>query len=315
MKNTIINGKTLSQMTLGTVQLGMNYGIANNGGQPDTEKSHKMLTCAVENGITSLDTARAYGTSEDVLGGFFNENGGSDDLFITSKFMLSLPKTASEKEVEAAIYNSVETSLEKLGRNKLDCLMHHRSHEITEYGSIVQKTLNRLIKENYISMAGVSVYRPDELDLMFKYDIYQATQIPMNLFDQKLIKLGYLSKMKNLGIYVFVRSVFLQGLFFLDTATLTDPILIEYAKPYLEKLRELAKKENMSIAEFAISFIRDVPGVTSLVLGADTDEQVLENIKYMNAPSLSAETQKEVYESFSDVNLAKIQEVLSRPKQ
>ena len=291
----------------------MNYGIANNSGKPDTEKSFAMLSCALKNGVTSLDTARGYGTSEDVLGDFFATKKPENIPFITSKFIVGLPEPATNKEVEAAIFESVETSLEKLGV-KLDCFMHHRAHEITFYGDIVQKTLEKLIKENYISMAGVSIYTPEDLDTMFKYDIYQATQIPMSLFDQKLIAKGYLDALKERDIIVFVRSVFLQGLFFLEPDSITDPILAEYAKPHIVKLREFCKKANMSIAEFAISFIRDVPGVTSLVLGADTEEQVLQNINYMNAPALSNEMRKEVYEAFSDVNLTKIMEVLSIPK-
>ena len=314
MKSIIVNDKPLSQMTLGTVQLGMNYGIANNNGKPDTEKSHAMLSCAFENGVTSLDTARAYGTSEDVLGGFIKTQKSEDKPFITTKFTIKLPETASDKEIEAKIFESVETSLEKLGINKIDCLLHHEAEDLLLYGDIVQKTLEKLIKENYISMAGVSVYFPEDLDNMFKHDIYQATQIPMSLFDQKWIARGYLDKMKEKDIIVFVRSVFLQGLFFLNPDSITDPLLVEYAKPYLLKLREFCKKANMSIAEFAISFIRDVPGVTSLVLGADTEEQVLENINYMNAPALSDEMRKEVYNVFCNVNLDKIMEVLRRPK-
>lgn len=315
MDKIIINGKSVSKMTLGTVQLGLNYGIANTHGQPDEKKSNDMLLSAIENGITSFDTARGYGTSEDVLGNFFGKNVNTEDIFLTSKFVIGLPKTATEKEVEKAIYSSVETSLEKLGVKKLDCLMHHRAHEVTEYGDIVQKTLKRLIDENYITMAGVSVYQPEELDEMFKHDVYRATQIPMNLFDQKLISRGYLDKMKDMGAYVFVRSVFLQGLFFLDPKNITDPDLIEFAKPYIEKIIELSNKENMSIAEFAISFIRDIPGVTSLVLGADTKEQIIENIRYMNVPALSQATREEVYKTFSGVNISKIQQVLSRPKE
>lgn len=314
MKQTIINGKALSQMTLGTVQLGLNYGIANKSGQPDINKSTVMLSCALQNGITSLDTARGYGTSEDVLGKFFRENKDYDLPFLTSKFIIGLPETATQKEVESAIFNSVETSLEKLGVNKLDCLMHHRAHEMTVYGDIVQKTLNKLIAENYIGIAGVSVYGPDDLDSMLNFDIYQAVQIPMSIFDQKLIKKGYLSLLKERGITVFVRSVFLQGLFFLNPSAITDPILVEYAKPYIEKLHEFCKKSGMSIAEFAISFIRDIPGVTSLVLGADTEEQILQNINYLKAPKLPDKLREEVYEAFCDVNIPKIMEVLSRGK-
>ena len=96
---------------------------------------------------------------------------------------------------------------------------------------------------------------------------------------------------------------------------MTDPLLAEYAKPYVEKLRDFCQRAGMSIAEFAISFMRDVPGVTSLVLGADTEEQVLENIRYMNAPALSESMRTEVTETFSNVNISKIMEVLRRPKQ
>lgn len=73
MDKIIINGKSVSKMTLGTVQLGLNYGIANTHGQPDEKKSNDMLLSAIENGITSFDTARGYGTSEDVLGNFFRK--------------------------------------------------------------------------------------------------------------------------------------------------------------------------------------------------------------------------------------------------
>ena len=93
-----------------------------------------------------------------------------------------------------------------------------------------------------------------------------------------------------------------------------DPVLKEYACPYIEKLRQLSAEVNMNVAEFAISFIRDVEGVTSLVLGADTAEQIKSNISYMNAPALSESIRKEAYETFKDINFEKIMEVLRRPK-
>ena len=313
MEKTILNGKELSKITLGTVQLGMNYGIANNDGQPSSEKSFSMLNCALENGITSLDTARAYGNSEDVIGAFLKET--KNIPFITSKLKIGLPQDAAEKEVEAAMYNSVETSLSKLGIKKLDCLMLHSATEMTTYGEIVSKTLADMIKKGYTSMVGASVYQPEELDIMLQNDIYEATQVPMSVFDQKLIHKGYIKRLKEKNIAVFVRSVFLQGVFFLEPEKITDPILLEYAKPYIEMLREYCKTENMSIAEFAISYIRDVEGVTSLVLGADTKEQVMENIRYINAPVISEKTRNELSEKFKEVNIKKIMEVLSRPKK
>lgn len=315
MKNIMVNGKPLSQMSLGTVQLGMNYGIANDMGQPDNAQSTAMLSCALKNGITSLDTARAYGTSEDVLGAFFRENKPANMPFITSKLGVGLPVGSSDKDVEAAMYASVETSLEKLGIERLDCLLLHAAPDMTQYGDIVPKTLENMVKKGYTSMVGASVYVSDEVETMLQNDVYQAIQVPMSLFDQKLITGGYIDRLKEKNVVVFVRSVFLQGVFFLDPDKMTDSLLIEYAKPHILKLREFCERTGMSVAEFAISFMRDVPGVTSLVLGADTEEQVMQNIQYMNAPALSAEMRKEVTEAFSNVNIPKIMEVLRRPKQ
>ena len=126
---------------------------------------------------------------------------------------------------------------------------------------------------------------------------------------------GYIKKLYDAKITVFVRSVFLQGLFFLDPDMVDDELLKEYACPYIRKLRELCRQSDMSIAEFAISYIRDVTGVTSLVLGADSEEQVLQNIAYMNAPRIDDSIRKEAAEIFKDVNIEKIMEVLRRPKK
>jgi len=316
MENRIVNGKPLSKISLGTVQLGLNYGIANSGGQPSTEKSFAMLNCALKNGVTSLDTARGYGTAEDVLGSFFKTYPQDPMPFITSKLRSYNPGEWSDKDTEKSMYEMVETSLEKLGVNQLDCLLLHRGPGLllSDYKPIVAKTFERLIKDGYTKMAGVSIYEPEEVDTMLENDVYQAVQLPMSLFDQKWIHQGYIEKLKNKDAVVFIRSVFLQGLFFLDPDTITDPLLTEYAKPYILKLREFCERAGMSVAEFAISFIRDVPGVTSLVLGADTEEQVMQNIDYINAPALSDAMRAEVCEAFKDVNLGKIMEVLSRPK-
>ena len=96
MKYTTVSGKRLSSMSLGTVQLGMNYGIANNSGKPDEAKSHAILRAALEGGVTSIDTARVYGNSEEVIGNFFKSYDG-ELPFITTKLTAtpSLKNTSS----------------------------------------------------------------------------------------------------------------------------------------------------------------------------------------------------------------------------
>ncbi len=66
MNYTQINGLNISKLTLGIVQLGMEYGIANKSGKPDMEKALEILQTAINKGINSFDTANAYGNSEEV---------------------------------------------------------------------------------------------------------------------------------------------------------------------------------------------------------------------------------------------------------
>jgi len=312
MKYTEIAGKKLSDMSLGTVQLGLNYGIANQNGQPDEKQSFEMLQTALENGVTSFDTARAYGTSEDVLGHFFAQYKG-ELPFITTKILgiEGLP----EKEIEKAAFTIAETSLEKLGLKKVNCIMLHRGSNLFENGNTVAKVMEKLIKNGYTDTVGVSIYDGTELEKMFEYDVYTATQIPMSIFDQRLFFSGLTDKLYEKHITTFVRSVFLQGLFFLDPEKITDPILLEHAAPKIKLLQKCAEKENMNIAELAITYIRNIKGVTSLVLGADTADQVKNNAAYFETKTLSEETCELIKKEFARIDIPEIMKVLSRPKK
>lgn len=312
MKYTNVCGKKLSAMSLGTVQLGMNYGIANNAGKPDEAKSHAILRAALEGGITSIDTARVYGDSEEVIGRFFKTYEG-ELPFITTK----LPKLEgdSEAELERFVITSMESSLERLCVKRVNAVMLHVAGDLFARGSAGARAMKSIITHGYADIVGASLYNADEVEEMLKYPEFTTTQLPMSIFDQRLIASGVTAKLKDRGYTLFVRSVFLQGLFFLDPDKIDDPLLIEHAVPKIRLLREIAAAEGMTIAELAIAFMRDTVGVTSLVLGADTPEQVRENIAYFDAPEISHSSMKRLHEEFAAVNIPEIMKVLSRPKK
>lgn len=311
MHYTNCGSKKLSAMTIGTVQLGMNYGIANDGGKPDEEKSFAMLRSAFENGITSLDTARAYGNSEEVIGRFLKTWEG-EIPFITTKVPNSGDTPANK--LEGYVVDSVEQSLARLGVSKVDAVMLHSTADVYAHGENIAKAMEALLKKGYTDQIGVSVYDGKDIEEMLKYPQFTVTQVPMSIFDQRLIASGMVDKLKQRDYTVFVRSVFLQGLFFLDPDKVTDPILVEHAVPKIRLLRQIAAAEGMSIAQLAIAFMRDTAGVTSLVLGADTPEQVKENIAYFDAPSLPKKVMAKLQEEFAFVDIPEIMKVLSRPK-
>ena len=311
MNYTNSGSKKLSAMTIGTVQLGLNYGIANENGKPDEEKSFSMLRAAFENDVTSLDTARAYGNSEEVIGRFLKTWEG-ELPFITTKVPNS-GDTPADK-LEGYVIDSVELSLQRLGVSKVDAVMLHSTADVYTHGEKIAKAMEALLKKGYADKIGVSVYDGKDVAEMLKYPQYSVTQVPMSIFDQRLIASGTVDKLKQSDYTVFVRSVFLQGLFFLDPDNVTDPILVEHAVPKIRLLREIAATEGMSIAQLAIAFMRDTAGITSLVLGADTPEQVKENIAYFDVPSLPGSVMEALRKEFAFVDIPEIMKVLSRPK-
>lgn len=302
----------ISAMSLGTVQLGMNYGIANMNGKPDEKSSFAMLDGALSGGVTSIDTAQVYGESEAVIGRFFKQYKG-EIPFMTTK----LPKIQGDTQLDIDKYvvSSIEKSLETLGLKKVNCVMLHVAGDLTANGDKTAKAMERIVKMGYTDMVGASVYVTEEVEEMLKSDVYTATQLPMSIFDQRIINSGALKKLHDKNYTVFIRSVFLQGLFFLDPENITDPILAAHAKERLIYLRKIAEREGMSVAQLAIAYIRDMPGVTSLVLGADTKEQVEANIAYFETPGLSEDTMNEIKVKFADVDIPEIMKVLSRPKK
>lgn len=311
MKCTDLGGRKLSAMTIGTVQLGMNYGIANDAGQPDEEKSFAMLRAAFENGITALDTARAYGTSEAVIGRFLKTWEGALP-YIATKVPTYGDKPVSG--LESHVLSSVETSLETLGVSRVDAIMLHNVVDMYTHEEKIAKLMEELIRRGYTDRVGVSVYTGEDVDKMLQFGQYTVTQVPMSIFDQRLIATGKTDLLKQRDYTVFVRSVFLQGLFFLDPDAITDPILLEHAAPRIRLLQNIAREAGMTVAQLAIAFMRDTVGVTSLVLGADTPAQVKENIAYFDAPSLPEEVMEQLRREFAFVDIPEIMKVLSRPK-
>ncbi|WJH32880.1 aldo/keto reductase [Paenibacillus sp. CC-CFT747] len=130
-------------------------------------------------------------------------------------------------------------------------------------------------------------------------DLYELVQIPFNVLDQRLIRTGALEKLRQSGKLVLARSAYLQGLIFLEDERLPDHL--KHAAPWLAKLRRLAERERMSMAELAFAYVRDTPGITSVLVGAETPEQVRNNVGLLKAKPVSEQTRAEIEKEFLHV--------------
>ena len=177
----------------------------------------------------------------------------------------------------------------------------HSEDDLTYYKNAVLDTLNGLKNDGLVDKVGISLNHFSFVDKVLNNDIFEAVQVPLNMMDVKNVTSGATKKLADNNIMVFVRSVFLQGLFFKDPDTLPNGIL-QNAKEPLKKIRKIAEEENMSIAGLAISYIRDLEGVSSLVMGAEKPSQVKENIDLINVRKISDETREKITTAFRDVD-------------
>ena len=193
------------KLALGTVQFGLNYGIANLAGQVGLTEAQAILSHARKCGLDTLDTAVNYGDSEKRLGEI-----GVTDWQVVSK-LPALPEQCDD--VATWVRNQVQASLERLRTTKLQGLLLHRPEQLLgEHGRDLYNALLALKHDGLVAKIGLSIYDPLELDALtknFKIDLVQA---PFNVLDRRLITSGWMNKLAQMDIELHTRSVFLQGL-------------------------------------------------------------------------------------------------------
>lgn len=286
MITTEIRGLEISKMTLGTAQFGLHYGMTNRRGKPGTEEAGRMLATAAAAGINCLDTARLYGNSEDVIGAHLAAH---PKMLVVSKFRIDHQRGVDASSIRMQIEESAAATLAALNTSKIAIYMLHDNtdtDDLINLGDRITPVLRDLRDRGLIDHAGVSLYEARQIDAVLEEPFYEAVQLPINAFDSRLIQNGRLERLRRAGRIVFVRSVFLQGLLLVEH----PPKELALAAPFLKALRQLADANEVSVAELALLYVRDIEGVSSLVIGAETDEQIREDTALFAMPPLPAET-------------------------
>ena len=293
--------KAITPLTLGTVQIGMAYGIANEEGKPDMEVGHQILRKAADLGVTTWDTSRHYGVSEKVIGNFLNNN-ASYNPFVISKFKWSDPALENEKLAMQEALAHLHTSLQVLGQEQLPILLYHtdKNQDIVRVINILPGVFRLLREEGLIKAGGISLYYPKDAMAILDEPEIAAVQLPMNVFDQRLLANRAMEELADAEKLVFVRSVFLQGLFFLTEDKL--PPSLKGATYYIDELKKLADRAEMTVAQFAFSYVRDIKGVSSIVFGADNVKQVEQNVQLLIGKSIPDEIRERAHKIFGDID-------------
>jgi aryl-alcohol dehydrogenase-like predicted oxidoreductase len=278
---------------LGGAQLGSAYGVTNMSGRPTPGRVRAILEAAVEVGVTTVDTAAAYGGSERAIGDALVAGDHLRTLWpITKLDPLDGWAALDERALVRRVQASVDRSRRRLRLDRLPLLLLHRPEQRTARSGIIWGVLREMVDEGRVENLGVSVYHPHDALSAIADPAVAAIQVPMNPLDTRHLTASVPERAGAAGIALFVRSVFLQGLLVADRLPGTGfPAAL---RPYLAAFRRAARRRGRSPVELAVAFARSAGSPAGIVLGAETVQQVRANAELWRNPPLGADERHEL---------------------
>ena len=260
------------KLVLGTVQFGLTYGINNQSGIAKDDELASIFSFANKCGIDLLDTAQGYGNSEERIGNLSN-----DEFNVISKF--------KQLDSPFPFHKELEESLKKLKKKSLYGYMAHDAGLLIE-NPYWWEGLKIAKERELIKKIGYSLYTVDQLVSLFKKKmIPDIIQFPYNILDRRFE--SFLPQLVSMGVEIHTRSVYLQGLFQLESSRV--PNYLKPLKTYLRTVREIAKKNQLSIGEICLGFAINNPLINKVVIGIDNLSQLKENVSICQIENLSEE--------------------------
>ncbi len=248
------------RLIIGTVQFGLDYGVANKAGRIGADLGRSILDFAIQNKIDTLDTAIAYGKSEETLGLI-----GAKEFKIITK----LPEVPDMTgDVTGWVESQILSSLKRLKINQLDGILLHRPDQLLdEGGEKLFLALTRQKESGLVKRIGLSIYSTNQLEKLLQNMSFDIVQAPLNIFDQRLISSGWAKNLKKLGVEIHVRSIFLQGLLLMRPEDRP-----EYFNSWRHRLRmwdEWLFLNKKTPLEICLNYVMSMPYVDRIVVGVD----------------------------------------------
>jgi aryl-alcohol dehydrogenase-like predicted oxidoreductase len=257
---------TNKKIILGTVQMGLPYGINNTSGQITYNESHLILKEAFKNGIRILDTAEGYGNAHEIIGDFHRAN--PEMIF---KIVTKIPPS-DFNDVEKNIDNYLKT----LHVNQLEGLLFHAFKYYKDHRDEIGR-LSKLKQEGLFKQLGVSVYTNEEIKELISDPEIDLIQLPFNLLDNFSLRGKLMEEAKRKGKTIHTRSAFLQGLFFKNPSD--NHSAVRSLRPQLLKIQEIVNEQKISISSLALSYCLQQSAIDHVLIGVDAVEQLKKNLK------------------------------------
>jgi aryl-alcohol dehydrogenase-like predicted oxidoreductase len=275
------------RLALGAAQIGLKYGIANSSGQMTFEEARNVLNFAAQAGIDTLDTAVAYGNSEEQLGLL-----GVQNWKIVSKLP---PLPSSIDDVDGWLINQLHESLRRLGVDRLNgILLHKPSDLLGAHGAGYVQALRRVRDSGLVNSIGYSIYSPDELGALCRLLLPDLVQAPFNIIDRRLVSSGWMVKLVEKGIRIHTRSVFLQGLLLMPPES--RPKWFNRWQDLWQTWSESCSKSGKSTLSLSLQYVLSHPDIERVIVGVDSVTQLSEIISAAFEPNVNSFPQIESHD-------------------
>lgn len=245
-----------AELGLGAAQFGLDYGVSNPRGRVPEDEVRLILDTAAVNQVAVVDTAPAYGDSERVLG---------QSWPFPSPFRV-VTKTLPIAEGLDRVTTRARRSLEKMGLSRGHAILVHSAEDLLgPDGPELWDRLQALKDEGLFQKIGVSCYGTDEpvhLARRFRPDLIQ---LPCSLLDQRPSRDGTMRALADLGVEIHLRSIFLQGLLFLDRDQL--PPALADAGPRLSRIRRALAEAGTDPLQAALAYAQTRAEASAVIIG------------------------------------------------
>jgi aryl-alcohol dehydrogenase-like predicted oxidoreductase len=307
-------GRQIGVVSLGAWQLGGDWGDVSQ------DDARAVLDAAVDAGVDFIDTADVYGDgrSETLVGRLLAERG--DEVFVATKMgrrAEQVPENYNRENFRA--WN--DRSRRNLGVDTLDLVQLHCPPTPVYSTDDVFDALDEMVQEGRIRHYGVSVETSAEALTAIARPGVATVQIILNAFRLKPLE-AVLPAAREAGVGIIARVPLASGLLSgkydeqttfgaddhrtfnrsgeaFDVGETFSGVPFETGLEAVRELRDVVP-EGVAMAQFALRWIIDQPGVSTVIPGARNAEQAQGNVAAADLPALTEEQQaavREVYES------------------
>ena len=296
--------RTLSKTGLKVSRL--SFGTMTFGAQTDEATARRLIDCCLDAGVNFLDTANVYnrGAAETILGKTLK--GRRDKVILATKVRNKMGDARDEDGLSrAAMRKAIDASLQRLATDYVDLYYLH----LPDYATPIEETLEtmeELVQAGKVRFPAISNYAAWQVAEILcicekrGYHPYFISQPMYNLIARG-IEEEYLAFCRRFGVAVVPYNPLAGGLLtgkhsrqggptpgtrFDGNKMYQDRYWLDDDFAAVEDLRSIAQEAGKSLVQLALQWLLSQPVVDSIILGASRLEQLQENLKAAESPTL-----------------------------